>query len=279
MAKPVFFIECSVPLWLDVAARLQSDMGYEPVYWTGHHAFEVQVRERFPRCCFHANFDAVRGIPFTRHADQILPALDATLLDAMAHCERTALQMLQRTDPDESMTYTDRVRLFHRQLRYWLGMLETYQPRAVFLPNSPHLVYDYVLYELCKRNGIPTVLFSETAVDGLICPINQFERGSDELQNAYRQLQAKPKYEPVLGDWIQRYLARVQGSYNDGLPDYLKSQYRETLPSLKEMSQANAVSSEASKILKLVGKLHPRRVLRKLWSQKYRLSPWRLAPT
>ncbi len=277
MAKPVFFIECSVPLWLDVAARLQSDLDYEPVYWTGHHAFAGRVRERFARACFHANFDAVRGIPCPHHANQTLPALDATLLGDMAHCERTALQMLQRTDPDESMTYTDRVRLFHRHLRYWLGMLETYQPQAVLLPNSPHLVYDYVLYELCKRNGIPTVLFSETAVDGLICPINQFERGSDELLSAYRNLQARPIYEPVLGDWMQRYLARTQGSYKEGLPEYLKSQYRETLPSLKEKEPESGAAREPSKVARLVGKLHPRRVLRKLWSQRYRLSPWRLA--
>ena len=274
MPKPVFFIECSVPFWLDVAANLQERLGLEPIYWTGHHAFAPEVEKRFPGACFHSNLDAVRSIPAAMHADRILPPLDQTLLDDLARCERTALHMMQRIDPDESMAYTDRVRLHHRHLRYWLGMLDRYKPLAVFLPNSPHLVYDYVLYELCKRQSVPTVLFTESSVDGLVYPITDFENGSDELSSTYRQLRAKANYEPALTEWTQRYVSRVQGTYDQGLPAYVKNVYRETLPSLKEKGTEAAPSP--STVSRFIGALDPRPLLSTLWSRKGKLTPWRV---
>src|SRR5207302_5771055 len=137
------------------------------------------IKKRFPGITFQDNVDAVKSVPAPEHASRVFPPLDLALLDDLADCERMTLQMMERMDAEIGFPYAARVRLFHRHLRYWLGILDHYKPLAVILPNSPHLIYDYVLYELCKRKGITTILFTETSVEGYIYPIVKFENCSD----------------------------------------------------------------------------------------------------
>lgn len=281
MSQRVFFIECSVPFWMDVAESLQKRQGWQPVYWTGYYTFEDEVKKRFPDICFHANYDAVKGIPAGPHASRQLPPLDENLLGDAANTERVALRMMDRLDPDESMTFTDRVRLFHRHLRYWLGILDYYKPIAVILPNSPHLVYDYVLYELCKRKDIPTLLFNETSVNGLIYPVTSFENGSAVLVNAYKKLLSQSKGEPVLSEWTEQYLKKVQGNYSEGLPSYLKPFYQkdETVslkePVNKEVEVSRPPPTQSRKV-NVFQWLNPINVFRQLWAHKYLVNPYRI---
>ncbi len=238
MSKKAFFIECSMPFWLEVAAKLQQRQGWQPVYWTGHFPFEAEVRRTFPGICFHSNFDAVKSIPPREQARLELPALDAPLLKDLAGCERTALRMMERMDPDESMTYTDRVRLFHRHIRYWQAVLDRYQPEIVLFPNSPHLIYDFVLYTLCKRRQIQTVLFAESSVDGLIYPAPAFEDCSTVVVNEYRRLLASSPKDTSLAPLSESYLKKVQGSYTQGKPGYLQGVMDEHLPRLQQQKKA-----------------------------------------
>ncbi|HVQ00556.1 MAG TPA: hypothetical protein VMT57_03480 [Candidatus Thermoplasmatota archaeon] len=246
MSRKAIFVECSVPFWIDVAYQLQSTDDWEPCYWTGDPRFEPQVHRRFPDAVFHNNLDAIRGIPAAACRMLSLPVLDQPLLEELASCQMISLQMMNRMDRNDSFSFSERELLFKQYLRYWSAVLDHFSPEVVVFPVSPHLVYDYVLYSLCKRKKIQTILFEQTSLDGWIYPESRFEDGSLVLRDRYWQLchswdTGSLKTIPITEE-AAAYLERVSGDYAGAVPFYMKDQF----------AQHNLVTYLGKKLL-----LHP----------------------
>jgi hypothetical protein len=229
MTVKAIFDECSVPFWIDVVDRLSKDYSWEPCYWTGDPDFGKRVKNKFPKVVFHPNIDAIRGIPAEECKNISFPLLDQPILEEFAFCESISLSMMNRMDRNNTLSFIERERLFKDYLRYWAGMLEYFSPDIVVFSVSPHLIYDYVLYCLCKQKKIQTVLFEQTSLDGWIYPEAQFEVGSTILKNRYQELlhawkQGKLK-KISLSEEAESYLKRVSGDYSTAIPFYMKDQY------------------------------------------------------
>ena len=228
MPRKTFYVECSVPFWLDVAEQLNRTDGWEPCYWTGDPAFGDQVRHRFPDIVFHPNVDAARGIPAEACVSLPQPALDQPLLEELAFCESISLHMMNRMDRSDIFSFQEREQLFKYFLRYWSAVLDRFRPEVVVTPVSPHLVYDYVLYCLCKQRKILTILFEQTSLDGWIYPERRFEEGSLALKQKYHDLLRSYDSGSLktisLTDEAAAYLQRVSGDYASAVPFYMKDQ-------------------------------------------------------
>jgi hypothetical protein len=225
-----------MPFWVDVAKNLAKELQIEPCYWTGIDYMKRPVEKSFPNVVFHDSIRAVRGIPAPGCKDLKLPAIGQKLFQELAFCESIALQMMSRIDPGNIFTYEDRLRQYQYYVRYWAGVLEHFKPNLLISPREPHIIYDYVLYELCKRKGIQTLLFQETPISLLVYPVRQFELGSEILTTTYEDLK-KSKKDVVLSDDSEKHIKRLSGNYSDALSAYsfgqpfkLKGKSRRRIP-------------------------------------------------
>ena len=231
MPLNVIYSECSLQIWLDIAQNLNKDYNWQPCYWTGSKNFEKNVKKRFPNVVFHTNIDAVRGIPADDCKKLSIPALDQALLNKLAFCELISLRMMNRMDRQNTFSFEERERLFDMYVRYWSGVLDFFKPDVIVSPVSPHLIYDYVLYSLCKLRKIKTIMFVQTSIDGWIYPVEHFEVGSKSINSAYEKIKnsaKKNKYKGFnLSDDAVTHLEKLSGDYNKALPFYMKKQFEQ----------------------------------------------------
>ena len=263
--KKAIFTECAMDMWIDIAKTLKEKNKWEILYWTSKETFEKKVKNNFPKTIFHANIDAVRGVPAEEFKELNLPALDQELLKDFAFCESISLNMMNRMDVDDSFSYPDRLRLYHTLLKYWIAVLDNLKPDIVVGPVSPHLIYDYILYCLCKRKKIKTFMFRETAFDHLIFPVEEFEKGSIEIQNVYKEYIKKEKYKDKkisLSENTEKYLNNMSKKYSDAAPSYMKGHYnKENYPAWLFNKYKGYLYEPSEMFIKIRNYEHPGRYL------------------
>ena len=213
----VMYAECSGPVWRGIARRLGSRHDWRPVYWLAAPEDAGPVTSEFPDAQFHSGVEAARDIPASG-ADWPLPALDSALLEALAPYESITLHMMDRMDPDgHSFPYDERRRHYHDLLRYWLGVLDRFAPDLVMFSIAPHIVYDYVLYALCRHRGVPTVMFERIGLPGYVYPVAEIDAYPPRLQparGAVRETAAKPALSPS----FEAYLAAQSAGGEKAMP-------------------------------------------------------------
>lgn len=214
--------EFSDPEWIEVIGRVVAKTGARALYWTGAASRESIVRARFPNVIFHENLLAVRGVPTDDWQPSVQHSPDGRTLDALLPYQAMALKMMDRMDPSgSSFSYEERLRHYHRLVSYWGATLDELKVDAVLMPIAPHMVYDFVLYGLCKIRNIPTLLFDRTALPGMVLAMDSYAGGSPALRARYYERMASP--EPVtLSDESTAYLKRLRGNFNQGMAPNFK---------------------------------------------------------
>lgn len=117
------------------------------------------------------------------------PPLDENLLLSMSRHEPTILKMMERkyvrVEQHRPLpSYEERLQVYHRHLRYWNHLLDTSKIDVAVFVRTPHEVYDYVIYCLCKIKGIITA----TAREG---PIRGFTYFFADIYQQYPHLRSK----------------------------------------------------------------------------------------
>jgi len=231
MTVKAIFSECSFFLWLDTAERLVREHDWKPVYWTALPDFETPIQQKFPDVIYHSTLDAIRGIPARSCTTLQLPALDQPLLEKLTFCESIVISMMDRMDIAGTFSYEERRNLFYKFVRYWFGVLDAVKPDVYISPVSPHVIYDYVLYCLCKMKGIKTIMFNQPSLYGWIYPIEHFETIPKSLQSMYADLlhlKTAGKLEPfTLSDQSEFYMKKTSSDYSTAVPFYMKEQFEQ----------------------------------------------------
>ncbi len=231
MSVKAIFSECSFFLWLDTAERLAREHDWIPVYWTALPDFEKPIEQKFPGIIYHSTLDAIRGIPARSCTTLQLPALDQPLLEKLAFCESIVLPMMDRMDIAGTFSYEERRKLYHSYVRYWSGILDKVRPDIYISPVSPHVIYDYVLYCLCKMQGVKTIMFNQPSLYGWIYPIEHFETIPKSLQTMYKNLlniRTTTKSKTItLSDQSEYYLKKTSSDYSTAVPFYMKEQFEQ----------------------------------------------------
>lgn len=249
MTVKAIFSECSLQFWVDVVANLVERDTWNPCYWIADPDLEIQVKVRFPDVVFHSTLDAVRGIPPHEFVATGSATVDERLLRSLSPNESTIFTMMDRMDPGDSFTYQERVRLYHRQLTYWQEVLKRFEPDIVVFPQSPHLVYDYILYLLCRCTGIKTIMFERTGIPGLLFPVERFETGPNVIESKYQGYKEKP-----LDDTTQS--IKLSSKVEDHLSTITGNDYLSAIPfSTKERLEALNRGLASGTLVRIVRKL------------------------
>ncbi|MFH1034323.1 MAG: hypothetical protein V1806_07440 [Pseudomonadota bacterium] len=208
------FTECNDAMWVEIAARLAALQNWQPVYWVGLPAQEPLVANSWPQAVFHSKIAAIKGLPAPACAGLASVRPDQELLTELAACEGLTLRMLDRMDPLETFTYRQRLDLYQRYLGYWLAVLERFQPQVVFFPIAPHMGYDYLLYELCQRRGIATVMLEQVIINSRLFAISRYEDQDTAVSREYQRLLAQEQGGDIpLPPDIEEHLAALKREY------------------------------------------------------------------
>lgn len=85
--------------------------------------------------------------------------ISQNLLNKLTGYESIVLKMMDRYQTmDALFTYEARINLYHKQVKYWDNYLQKEKIDLCVLSNLPHVIYDYILYALCKISGIKIIM-------------------------------------------------------------------------------------------------------------------------
>jgi hypothetical protein len=226
MSKKAIFAQATLSYWVDVAAKLRDDYGWEICYVVGSKLRD-KVSKLFPNTPFHTK-DEIRKNLAPEGCEGVMPSpIDKPLLSSLSEYESIFLKMMDRQNYDGSMTYQKRISTYHSQLMYWKGVLEHFRPDIVVFRVAPHTSHDYSLYALCRVMGIPTVMFERTSLPGFVYPVTSFEEGSGTIGEAYtKRLEMGNLQELTLAPETLSHLQDLSRSYADAKPSHLKSKLK-----------------------------------------------------
>ena len=208
--------------WVPVAQAMQVQKGWEPVYWVTAPKNHTKVQKAFPSALTQGYIDAIRGeLPFVNNTQQHT-ALDENLLSQYYPYERIALKMMDRMDPTAyAFNLGERQDLYYTLLSYWINHIETLKPDAVLFAESPHALFQYILYAVCKENAIQIIRFTPTHISGLTYLNTTIDATPLYLKEVYQTLLATDL--PPSSLLTQAYLDKNRSSYEAAQPYYMKA--------------------------------------------------------
>jgi hypothetical protein len=239
----VIYSGCSNTIWLDVAKILHDRLNWQPVYWIGHRAWIGEtIKQDYPEVPFHHNVSAVLGQP-QPHFEKLAPAvIDQGLLENLSICELYAIKMMDRMDALGSFSYQERVRHYRRLVAYWLAILDELKPDIVLFADIPHMVYDYILYEVCRLNNIRTIMFEASNVFGLAYLRDRID-GETILSLTYTRMLTEEDWGEIQpSSEVEGFLESLQGGYQE-VPLYIR------YVSKRDLYEKNTISRTIQKLL------------------------------
>lgn len=118
--------------------------------------------------------------------------LDRELIDKMTDCETVVLKMIERLGPAgvDVRHYNARKKMYLRHLRYWNNLVISKNIDLAVFSTIPHVIYDYIIYALCKLYEIPTVMMYRMPIlphkNVLLYTLDDFKKPGFEVIEQYR---------------------------------------------------------------------------------------------
>jgi len=167
----------------------------------------------------HKNYQHFRDCTFGRFSNikkySEIP-LDANILKEMVECESFVMKMMDRYQHSKGLLiYEERINLYHNQLRYWYNYLLTEKIDVCIFSVIPHVVFDFVIYCLCKYLGVKTIMFFRLPVlpgkNVSIYMLRDIEGQIQGLKESYNKHFINP-YETELSERMAAYLELKSGN-------------------------------------------------------------------
>lgn len=247
------FVEQSAEFWVKLAARLKESLGIDAAYWLGLKRFEHDVRALFPECTFHDSIDATRGDPAPGWPDAHVPCWDRGMSTVWTRDMHAILLMMDRIDVAGTFSYRERLRYLVHQLSYWTMVLDRIEPDIVIFSCAPHVVYDYILYCLCKARDIPIAVYEWCYFGPHAFIMPGFEDGDPELAKAYAHKLREAGDRPArLSESARQYVSAIRDAKTGGVNVHIPQLEQRFFASNPYRGAAQAVESQ-------------RRVQRRFW--------------
>lgn len=192
--------------------------GHTLVYFIGA---PIDARLAETETVFHCYADAEHAKPAPGIDTAEFEPLGEDIIKKLYRTESIALTMMNRLF--DTLCVDERRRIYYEMVRYWRGALVRFRPDAIIFPNMPHLVYDYIIYELAHLFGIKTILFDDTRFPGRLLPLTNLDRLTERIQEARRTLVGSVSLHDLASD-IRRYYEPRRLREFAMLPSYIVDQ-------------------------------------------------------
>ena len=175
----------------------------------GHPTYDISGYHDFRDCTFGDFHDRDKYLD--------LP-LDKSLLEGMSVCESHVLKMMDRYQHIQGLLYyEERIDLYHKQLRYWYNYLLKNKINVCVFVVIPHVIFDYIIYCLCKYLGIKVILFYRTTIlldrNVSIYDMEDLETHMHKISQRYEYYISNPEA-LELSDRVKSYLDLRGGNEN-----------------------------------------------------------------
>lgn len=164
-SKKVFLINWSTEIPVAVAQELKkrgANIAYWALDWTQRADAGID-RKEFPQTVFHHVLEAMKALPAPGINVADFEPISQELAAQLSECECQTLTMMNRMDYTDA-TFHQRKRVYYQILKYWHGVLKQMRPDVILFAQSPHMVYDFVLYSLAKVLNIETLILDMSTV-------------------------------------------------------------------------------------------------------------------
>ncbi len=207
--------------WVDVAKIMYEKRNWEPVYWVTTPYNKKHVKEVFPQSICQDYMDATRGIYVEINNFKYDGILDDKIIKQYIFYEKTALKMMDRMDPTAyAFNLSERLELYYEFLYYWINAIETLKPDFVVFSESPHALFQYVLYAVCVEKKIKILRFTPTHIEGLTFLSSAIDETPSYILSAYEVYKKKDNSNSYAVS--KRYIEKNRGTYRDAMPYYMK---------------------------------------------------------
>jgi len=133
--------------------------------------------------------------------------------------------MMDRLDPDQSsFNFMERQRHYRNLIKRWSAVIDKLDVKMVISTISPHRIYDYALYNLCKYRKITYIILEHTAFEGRFLIENDIFSIGDKFIEDYKRLENEKNCYYTIPDDIRNKFERVKGDYNDAAPSWMKTE-------------------------------------------------------
>lgn len=248
--------------WPIVAEKLYREHNIYPEYWISHDLVD-KINKTFQNTTVHDSIDAIQGrFPDEHESRYLYSSLTPDILDQFRHYESTVLKMMDRMDSGNGtgahFSYPERIRHYHRQLSYWIQLVDDLDPEIVIFGATPHLIYDYILYAVCEQRGIETVIFRHTSLPKRFYVQQEIDEKSAFSENESTSTGISQESKQYLQDLRQNYskakpqYMREEVSRNNSL--IIKTAKRIKSAGKKVISTANLFSKKSNSYVKIKGK-------------------------
>ena len=203
---------------IPVAMKLmESDI--VPVYWSGSENIKQDVLDNFPDVLFHDQQQGLYGQWPEEITQQLMfKKLSKEVLDEYDGVQRLFIEMaMTRAGGKDGFTWYEIAGYFHQALAGSLALVDTIKPDIWISIAPPHYMFDYVLYEVCKRKGIKTFMFLHTHLPRRSLLVDSIDYNPKELKNYVSGIENFK-----FNDELKKYVNGVRSSYKDGVPAILK---------------------------------------------------------
>lgn len=221
--RKVFYI-CNQSFWERVAKELDDEHGWKPIYWVGLHETVESVHKMWPDAVCHDFMDAMKGVPSLKYKKNSA-IIDENVVRDFSFEQNIALRMMDRMDPGKAFDCPERERHYFKLLAYWLYVVDELVPDVVVFTESPHMVFDYILYGICKKKNITTFMFETFPTNGWLFPMLTFEEGNTAIINSYYNLLKEYQSNSEVGSLSEKmdvYFSKLSKSHQDAAPYYVQ---------------------------------------------------------
>ncbi len=134
---------------------------WDPVFILGPKTMSGWVKENYKSAVFH-EWMQLRNAQFD-YASIGKPAVpvDAKIIGALSKYESLTLSLLEDTT-GWNFSFQERRRYYYDLLKFWNTVIHHLKPDIYVAWTQPHIIIDYVLYQLCKYYDVP-ILFTNPA--------------------------------------------------------------------------------------------------------------------
>ncbi len=155
--------------------------------------------------------------------------VDAELLRDLAECEIISLKNMERLSKIFPIykNYQHRKMIYLKNVRYWNHKLEADKIDLVVFSGIPHVVYDVILYYLCRIKNIPFISLLQTHIRDTTLFFDNFEDPHIQLKIIYNQLREDLKNVPESEIQLaHRFELHLKKQLSDPTPFYVQKNKR-----------------------------------------------------